>query len=487
MTRRIRQSGRDLLKLAEEMNTDSTIAPEPLSQHDEATGQPPGGKDVPADLVLRSGDTRSIAHLLRLQHALEHSNVLAEQLRARSLTLLSERDEASLIAASEIARLSRETEALRSSTVTKHLDFKFQIAQQEDAYTTVVDLLRDSKAYFDVRSNESEQKISDLVGELEAIRSALSKAENLSADFRAENAEIHQELSSLKVIYRTEVSTKIDHERRINSQSFELDQVNQRIRDFVDSRSSAWERLGAFLRLHRKPDAFRNLVKWHAAERQGSGSRHWNCDLDPLKDYMSQYSETEDRDPFLRASSIEESLSWNDLDFVRCAYVTILGRQPDLSGQAHFVQLIRAGASKLDVLWRLRRSPEGKQHDPGIAGLDRALKRAAWQRRPLLGAISRVLDSDADGGSPSDRALRVLTNVTAVNQRYLHAIAERITATPGLSGLQASSPAEPTLADRTSRSATRREEQGTSADLTPELDHLRRRAIIGRFTGDGAP
>ena len=205
---------------------------------------------------------------------------------------------------------------------------------------------------------------------------------------------------------------------------------------------------------------------------------------------MFQLPESEGRNPFLRANSLRDLLSWNDLDFVRCAYVTVLGRQPDLPGQAHYVEQIRAGNSKLDVLWQLRRSPEAKHHDPGISGFDRSLRRAAWQRRPLLGAMSRLLQVDADGQSRSDRLLRSLMNTVSVNQRYLHAIGERLSESPRQTGFQASplvTMPPSSTAEGFQHSGPDRPSQVMNATNTPELDHLRKKAVVGRYVGDVAP
>lgn len=84
-------------------------------------------------------------------------------------------------------------------------------------------------------------------------------------------------------------------------------------------------------------------------------------------------------DPYHRADSLEQLCRYCDLDFVRCAYVTILGRQPDPTGEQYYVERLRAGISKCQILWQLRRSKEGKAHDPGIAGLDRTLRQARGQ------------------------------------------------------------------------------------------------------------
>lgn len=196
---------------------------------------------------------------------------------------------------------------------------------------------------------------------------------------------------------------------------------------------------------------------------------------------MAEFAEFGRRDPFQRANSLPELLRFDDLDFVRCAYVTLLGRQPDLPGQAHYVDQIRAGCSKYYVLGQLRRSPEAKHHDPGIAGLDRALKRAAWQRRPLLGALSRFLRADADGQSRSDRMLRSLMNTASLNQRHLLAIGEQLSVTSAKIGLPALPSATPVP------KGSIRPGQGIDAPRTPELDHLRNKAMVGRYIGDVAP
>jgi hypothetical protein len=104
------------------------------------------------------------------------------------------------------------------------------------------------------------------------------------------------------------------------------------------------------------------------------------------------------RNPYLRANSLPELLAWDDVDFVRCAYVTVLGRQPDSGGEAHYADRLRRGRPKTEVLWNLRRSPEARRHDPGIAGLDRALKRAHWKHY-LLSAFVR--STGAAGAMPS--------------------------------------------------------------------------------------
>lgn len=95
------------------------------------------------------------------------------------------------------------------------------------------------------------------------------------------------------------------------------------------------------------------------------------------------------RNPDLRADSLAELCSFVDVKFVRCAFVTLLGRQADPTGQAYYLGKLRAGTPKLSILRDLRRSEEGRLHDPGIAGLDKALRAHHRASRPFLGPLGR--------------------------------------------------------------------------------------------------
>lgn len=90
------------------------------------------------------------------------------------------------------------------------------------------------------------------------------------------------------------------------------------------------------------------------------------------------------------ASSIEELLSLHDEFFVRRAYATVLGREPDPTGLAHFVGRIRSGESREAILAALRLSPEGREQDHVLEGLDEAIRIFRWRRWPVIGPILRM-------------------------------------------------------------------------------------------------
>lgn len=117
----------------------------------------------------------------------------------------------------------------------------------------------------------------------------------------------------------------------------------------------------------------------------------------------------DDRDPYHRAENLADLCRFTDVDFIRCAFVTMVGRQSDPDGEAHFLGCLRRGDTKLSILRALRLSDEGRQHDPGIAGLDRALKRDHAARRKWTGWLVRLF-TGAEGNSPLERQLRSLRN-----------------------------------------------------------------------------
>lgn len=203
---------------------------------------------------------------------------------------------------------------------------------------------------------------------------------------------------------------------------------------------------------------------------------------------MSQLPYPDGRDPYHRANSLEELLEWDDLDFVICAYVTLLGRRPDRFGRAHQLDLIRSGCSKLDVLQRLRSSPEAVSHDPGIAGLDRALERAARERRPLWGKVSRLLRPDADSDSKLDRSIRALLNATKRHQRDLEAIGGRLNGEAASFATSMGAAVPSVLEEAIQVTAmTIAGLPGTDvAGRTPDLDHLRKTRVRKRSIGGGA-
>ncbi len=111
-------------------------------------------------------------------------------------------------------------------------------------------------------------------------------------------------------------------------------------------------------------------------------------------------------------TSVPRLLAPCDRDFIVAAYQAVLGRAPDAAGELYYLGRLRSGAHKLEILKQLRRSPEGRAFIPGVAGLDRAIKRYQRANLPLIGAVVRLL-TGAEGNNATHRQLRILVNEIA--------------------------------------------------------------------------
>jgi len=88
---------------------------------------------------------------------------------------------------------------------------------------------------------------------------------------------------------------------------------------------------------------------------------------------------------------LNDLLGFHDEAFIRNAYGAILKREPDDSGFAHFLKNLRNGRySKLDVLYSLRFSQEGRNANVPIEGLGRlSILRKAY-RVPVVGYLLQL-------------------------------------------------------------------------------------------------
>jgi hypothetical protein len=105
-------------------------------------------------------------------------------------------------------------------------------------------------------------------------------------------------------------------------------------------------------------------------------------------------------------------LAPHDRHFIHTAYEAVLGRAPDAEGEAYYLDRLRAGVHKLTILKQLRRSEEGRAFIPGVAGLDRAIKRHALANLPVIGACVRLI-TGVEGNNAVHRHLRILANEMA--------------------------------------------------------------------------
>jgi len=83
--------------------------------------------------------------------------------------------------------------------------------------------------------------------------------------------------------------------------------------------------------------------------------------------------------------TLNDFAAYHDVDFVRNAYRGILNREPDPEGLQNYLTLLRSGKlSKIEILGRLRYSPEGRRHRARIKFLLPCFIQQTLCRIPVL-------------------------------------------------------------------------------------------------------
>jgi O-antigen chain-terminating methyltransferase len=92
--------------------------------------------------------------------------------------------------------------------------------------------------------------------------------------------------------------------------------------------------------------------------------------------------------------SLDDFLQFQDIDFINKAYQHILHRYPDPHGLDHYLSHLRIGKfSKIEILVRLRCSPEGKKKGVQIRGLIFYYPLFLLLHLPIVGYCARIIFS----------------------------------------------------------------------------------------------
>ncbi|MDP3481022.1 MAG: DUF4214 domain-containing protein [Desulfoprunum sp.] len=75
------------------------------------------------------------------------------------------------------------------------------------------------------------------------------------------------------------------------------------------------------------------------------------------------------------ARSLEELLSFHDEHFIRCAYLTLVGREPDLQGMEYYLDRLRKGFCNESIVVQLAKTKEAQQSGLKLNGLDCLLRK----------------------------------------------------------------------------------------------------------------
>jgi hypothetical protein len=118
-------------------------------------------------------------------------------------------------------------------------------------------------------------------------------------------------------------------------------------------------------------------------------------------------------------------------DFVRTAYLTLLGRKPDSSGRESAEDFLRRGGRKIDLAWSLAQSEEGRGLAVEVPGLASAFRRRALGRLPLVGMLVRPLLGLEPIGSVHRRERAITFAVAKLHETIatrLHRVANQLEA-----------------------------------------------------------
>ena len=98
------------------------------------------------------------------------------------------------------------------------------------------------------------------------------------------------------------------------------------------------------------------------------------------------------RDSERKTWPLSELLRFYDRQFVQNAYLILLKRDADIDGLNARLHMLHSGeTSRVEILFRLRYGPEGKQHKIVVKGLLRAFLIERLCRIPVIGTIPRYL------------------------------------------------------------------------------------------------
>ena len=113
------------------------------------------------------------------------------------------------------------------------------------------------------------------------------------------------------------------------------------------------------------------------------------------------------RDSLPVMPGLEELLGLHGQDFIRCAYRRLLVREPDGPGLEAYLGFLRGGMPRIQVLFGLASSREGRELGIRPAGFARAFAVYRCSRLPLVGRLV-VLLAGVEGWSATETRLRVV-------------------------------------------------------------------------------
>jgi GT2 family glycosyltransferase/glycosyltransferase involved in cell wall biosynthesis/SAM-dependent methyltransferase len=251
-----------------------------------------------------------------------------------------------------------------------------------------------------------------LLGQIEAHRVALQSAE----DDRQKQASLHSqregELSASLFALRTELH-ELDKDWNSKILAREISHAGeqtalQREAELTNQLARRWEManeklLDQFTAVHastywRLTAPLRWVSQWCSPTTAAIFSKpNQPVDLPivsnaPMTPFRSIQTQILVRPP----CSLEELMELHDEQFIHAAYFAVLRREPDTAGRVYYLNRLRKGVSKLEILNQLLQSKEGHAQRVNLTGFDEAIRQFRKDKPSALGAIfarRRILEA----------------------------------------------------------------------------------------------
>ena len=85
-----------------------------------------------------------------------------------------------------------------------------------------------------------------------------------------------------------------------------------------------------------------------------------------------------------KINSVEELLSLDGHDFIKFAYLTLLGRKPDATGYAFYMEQLESSGDKAAIICQIGGSHEATQNPIRLKGIEGFVRRQGWRRLPII-------------------------------------------------------------------------------------------------------
>lgn len=90
------------------------------------------------------------------------------------------------------------------------------------------------------------------------------------------------------------------------------------------------------------------------------------------------------------AQNLKTLLQLQNRQFVECAYLALLKRQPDPGGLNYYIGRLQAGVTKLQILAQIMASREAREFGVEIPGLRKAIRKQNMISLPLVGRVLQI-------------------------------------------------------------------------------------------------